>query len=399
MRLWSAGLAPLLFLSLINTPSSRAQVIVGTVRPYQLESVHPYPAGDDNHPVVATQRIVFPGAKFLRLHFTAVSLALGDSLTISTADGSQTLTYTNRGPDNDGEFWTFALPGESVEVALHAGPYPGYGYRIVEVGVGDVDLSSLTERGEQAGGGPAEATKCPDFTENVVCHKDDELFWNAQKPVAYLLFKQAGSDRMASCTGWLIEGTKKDTLITNRHCISDKSQLKSLQASFNLQTSKCEGDPDAPHPTLYGAKFPDDGGFFWVSKKDDLDYSLMQLKDSPEEKWGAITPLGRDPEPKDEIEIPQQPNGLKVVGWYQFDDKKTRCLVGKVFGVISEFTVQCFLKSGSSGSPVLTPSGRAVGLARAGSKIPGDCTRLANTMSAICKDAGGENGYLDCGNP
>ena len=379
MRLWLAVI--LLWLLATNV---FAQVTVGSVRPYGTETSHPYPAGSQDRPVVSEQHIAFPGAKFLRLHFVAMSLAPGDYLTVSGADGSEIWSYCGRGPDGDGDFWIFALSGDEVYVRLHGGPAPGYGYRISEVGIGEVDLANLDL--------PAEKD-CPDTRENVACHQDDPKFWSAQKAVARLLFSKAtDATKMAVCTGWLVTGADPDTLITNRHCISSQDQIKSLQATFNLQTIKCEGKAIAV-PSTYGGEVLLRVGPVQPAIPE-FDYSLIQLKGSPQKAWGAIQALSRDPKLNEEISIPQHPEGgLKLVAWWEDPKHTMRCTVTKVYGALGEFGWTCAGSPGSSGSPILDVSGGGLGLVTVTSKVPGECFSVSLQLKAICKDAAA---FLKC---
>ena len=360
-----------------------AQVEIGSVLPYSAETSHPYPAGSEGRPVVWVERVAFPGAKFLRLHFIAMSLAPGDYLTVTGADGSESWTYSGRGPDGDGDFWTFTVSGEEAYVRLHGGREPGYGYRISEVGRGEVDLATLDLAEKD----------CPDARENVACHQNDPRFWSAQKAVARLIFSKAtNAEKMAACTGWLVTGEESDTLITNRHCISSQDQIKSVQATFNLQTLKCEGK-DLAVPSNYAADV--------LLKKGpvrpqipDLDYSLIQLKGDPQKTWGAIQALSRDPKLKEEISIPQHAEGsVKLVAWWEDPKHTTRCTVTKVYGTIGEFGWTCAVSHGSSGSPVLDASGGGLGLVTSTSKVQGECFSSGLQLKAICKDAAA---FLKC---
>ena len=127
---------------LFGSVTLRAQVKVGDVRPYHAESPHPYPAGSAERPVVWEEHVISPGAKFVRVHFTGLSLAPGDYLTVSSPDRSHVDTYTEKGPQGDGDVWAFSIYGEEAVVAIHGGPSPGYGYRIEEVGHGTGQIDS-----------------------------------------------------------------------------------------------------------------------------------------------------------------------------------------------------------------------------------------------------------------
>jgi len=142
---------------------------IGDVKPYRAETPHPYPLGADDRPVVWADTVISPGATFIRVHFTALHLAPGDYLTVSSADGSQVWKYTGRGPRGDGDLWAFAVNGDAAIVEVHGGRGTGHGYVIDKVGHG-------TWR-------PTPEVVCgSDGREDVVCHLSE--IDAAQKPVA-----------------------------------------------------------------------------------------------------------------------------------------------------------------------------------------------------------------------
>ena len=131
--------AVLVFLLLGAVPAlAQSPLRVGEVRPYAAESPHPYPLGTEARPVVWTDRVISPGATFLRVHFTGLSLAEGDYLTVSSPDGSQVWTYTGRASHGNGDLWSFAIDGDEAIVQIHGGRDTGHGYRIDAVGHGTV---------------------------------------------------------------------------------------------------------------------------------------------------------------------------------------------------------------------------------------------------------------------
>src|SRR5262249_60083275 len=61
----------------------------GEVKAFAAETPHPYPKG-------WSDRVFSPGAEFVRVHFTGLNLADGDTLTVSSPDRGQVWTYTGR---------------------------------------------------------------------------------------------------------------------------------------------------------------------------------------------------------------------------------------------------------------------------------------------------------------
>ena len=75
---------------------------VGRVFSVDFKSPHPAPASWN-------ETYTFPGAKFVRLHFSGFNLAPGDKLVVSSSDGAQAWEYTGRGVNGNGDFWSFAV--------------------------------------------------------------------------------------------------------------------------------------------------------------------------------------------------------------------------------------------------------------------------------------------------
>ena len=90
--------------------SERAEA--GKVLDFRAESPHPAVDG-------WAQSYSFPGAEFVRLHFKGFHLQEGDKLLVSSPDGLQSWEYTGKGANHNGDFWSFAINGDTVK------SYPG----------------------------------------------------------------------------------------------------------------------------------------------------------------------------------------------------------------------------------------------------------------------------------
>ena len=355
---------------------------VGDIRPYQAETPHPYPLGNDQRPVVWSDTVVSQGAEFIRVHFRGLSLAPGDFVTVSSPDRSQVWTYTGRGPHGNGDVWAFAIDGDEAIVELHGGRGNGHGYVIDQVGHGTVRL-----------GEPTPEVVCgTDGREDVACHLPE--IDAAQRPVARLLFTSGGGQFL--CTGWLAAGSNGSTLMTNNHCIKNQTETSSLQAKFNFQRTTCGGTTNAATTDYAGGTFLKTNNVDRRGSKGGLDYTLLTLQGTPEATWGEITPTTNNGSLGTLIWFIQHPGGnQKKVGYWEDAAKTARCnvdAVNQTYGrsaTGSQTAYACDSEGGSSGSPIVNPTtGRAIALHHFGGVSGNPCLNSGTEMSSICADAG-----------
>lgn len=376
------------------TTMLNAQIKIGSVLPYASETPHPYPTGNNRKPVVWQETVSSPGAQSIRIHFVGFSLGPGDFLTITAVDGSESQTYTGRGPFDDGEFWSFTVEQDDAVIALHSGNSPEYGYQIDAIAHGDISM-------KDAYSAPAEAN-CTSGFENVVCHDKNAAFWAGQKPVAKLIFVDDDAEYVG--TGWLVSGYKPNLLITNNHNIPTKEVAKTLQVVFDFQTGTCDGgggngteDRFQANPSVFETN--DD--------RDNYDYTIVGLlkndaEESPSRKWGDLTASSKDPGDKDKIWIPQHPHGqVKQAGWFSDNDHKTDCSITGFDGT-TRVEYICGIATGSSGAPVEDPNNApngiplVVALHHRNVQSANSCPALGIKMSAICADDRKKQHLLAC---
>ena len=351
------GLLAISSLSFAQTPN-----VVGEVRAYSAESPHPYPTGDANRPVVWRDVVVSPNAEFLRLHFRGFALAPGDYVTVSNPDGSDFWVYEGRGRKGTGDFWSFAVQGDTAIVELHGGPRNSNGYHIDALGHGSRQI------------GPPSATPeivCgTDGREDIACHTLphlDDIPIVYERPVANLLF--VSGPFLFSCTGWLIDGLNNHTLITNNHCISKQGEVDSLQASFNYQSTVCNSDMPAAIKSYAGGNLLITNNIDRRGRKGGLDYSLLTLLPDPQnlsslDMFGELTASIEPVVENDFIWFIQHPRGdPKEVGYWEDATQSTRCevdTVNETYGrsaLGSQVGYACDSEGGSSGSPIILDSG------------------------------------------
>ena len=380
-RAGSVSLAVLTLVALATVPAlaDGGRIKVGDVRPYAAETPHPYPK-------TWTDRVFSPGAEFVRVHFTGLHLGDGDSLTVSSPDGSQVWTYTGRGPHGNGDVWSFAIDGDTAIVELKGGRGNGWGYRIAEVGHGLVSMSGKKNP-------PTTEVVCgTDGREDIACYPT--LVSGAAKPVARLLFTSGGFQYL--CTGWLVAGASNSTMLTNNHCMDNQTEVSSLQASFNYQYSACNGSTLAGTVNYNGGTFLKTNTEKKKGNKGGLDYTILTVNGNPEATWGELTASSTAPVVGRQINFIQHPGGNpKDVGHFEDAAHSTLCAINTInqtYGFSaagSQTGYGCDSEGGSSGSPIVdATTGRVIGLHHYGGVTSSPCLNSATMMSKVCADVG-----------
>jgi lysyl endopeptidase len=387
-RLRSAAVAVGLVLSPGTWALAQERVVEdGRVTFYQSQLAG-YPAGSADHPSVHEEIVVSVGAEFVRVHFTGLNLAKGDYLTLTDPKGRHLEILQGKGDFEDGDLWSFAVPGDTVVLNLHAGSRDDvkgeYGYRIDSLVHGTLPLEleeesdEIMSRVDDPFAAPIEPKSICGTVgyENVACRPHV----TSQRSVARLLAVSSTGSRSVRCTGWMVRGSNANTLITNNHCFSTAAAVRSIEAQFNFQTTTCNGTTTAPTTSYRGNALLRTVGM-------PLDYTLATLFGSPEATWGEIIPLRRRPRVGELIAILQHPAGRpKKIGYFENSAHTNRCDVESVSG--TQLRYSCDTEGGSSGSVVLgvgtsTSTNTAVGLHHLGG-----CPNAATALADICTSAG-----------
>jgi V8-like Glu-specific endopeptidase len=360
---------------------AQTRVRVGEERPYSA-NLGAYPAGAPDRPVVWSETIHSSGATFIRVHFKKFQLPEGDYLTVSSPDGTDFWTYTAKGVNGTGEFWSFMVESDTAIVELHAGPAlkaRGRRYGVVVDRIAHGFLSPDVEPG------PAEKVICStNGEENVACHATVNV-----APVARISFQSGGSSFV--CTSWLVAGSNPNTALTNNHCVSTQAEVSTVQARFNFQTTTCTGTTTATTSTFAGGTF-----LKTSSVTGGLDYTLYTLQGNPEATFGEYTATSKAPTTGLSINVIQHPGGrVKQIGFWANSGHTTRCTlstINQTYGGSATGTqtgYSCDTEGGSSGSAVMDAgTGRIIALHHFGGVTSSPCLNSGTQMRQICANAG-----------
>lgn len=357
-------------------PAQAQRIKVGDELPYDA-ATSAYPRGAAHRPVSWTETIVSPGATFLRIHFDRMNLPDGDYVTVSSPDTDEFWTYSGKGPNGTGDFWSFAVESDTAVVELHSGPKrrgAHYGLSIDRIAHGTKPLW-----GDD--GGVTKIVCGTDGRKNAACYPSVNT-----NPVARLSFQSGGSSYV--CTGSLVAGSNSSTLLTNNHCFKNQTETNTVQARFNYQTTTCTGSTQASYTTYAGGTF--------LKTSASLDYTLITLQGNPEATWGEYTATTKTPTVAMAINFPQHGGGgLKKVGYWKDSAGTQRCDVAGAnvtvsgYSSSSQMTYSCDSEGGSSGSPIMDAgTGRIIGLHHLGGVGGGTCLNSATQMKNVCPNAG-----------
>ncbi|HKV07124.1 MAG TPA: serine protease [Thermoanaerobaculia bacterium] len=377
LRFMMAG-AALALLVAASPAEAQRRIKVGDELPYFSATPKAYPRGAADRPVVWSERVVSSGATFVRVHFSRFNLPDGDYVTVSSPDGTDFWTYTGKGPHGTGELWAFMVEGDTAVVELHAGNAPikgrraGFGFSIDRIahGTEPMDLD------------PAEKIICgTNGSQNAVCQPGINM-----NPVARLSFQSGGSSFV--CTGWLVAGSNANTMLTNNHCVDNQTEVSTVQARFNYQTTTCTGTTQATFSSYAGGTF--------LRTSTGLDYTIFTLQGNPEATWGEYTATSKQPTTGMAINFPQHPGGgLKKIAYWKDSAQTLRCDVSTVNATYggstsgSQMGYSCDSEGGSSGSPIMDAgTGRIIGLHHFGGVGGSTCLNSATQMRQVCSNAG-----------
>jgi len=190
-------------------------------------------------------------------------------------------------------------------------------------------------------------------------------FYVYSKPIAFVYFLTAKTQKESNCTGFLLSPS---LILTNQHCINDPGQLRTAYIRFGYET-------DRPLLPTYATTQI-------VLQDEDLDFSLLRL-DGDASAW-LQTAIDPNPVKKNQLLILiQHPDGrpkFLAERGCQIDASDA----SEKNGNNTDFVHLCDSEGGSSGSPVMDKgTGKVVGLHHLGTNLA-DKTKNLNFAVKIC---------------
>jgi hypothetical protein len=312
---------------------------VGELEPLQLASPSPY--GKAFGAEAREYVVRYPGATYVRVHFSRFDLAPGDWLTISSPDGEESFSYTGKGPHGTGEFWANSILGDTAIVRMQATVGGPGGFEIDSFGRGTVDII-----GELPGPDPAPESVCgTQDWKDATCYSTGTYTTEYEKSRAAVL-ELIGC--CTSCTAFKVSDSGQ--FLTNNHCASTTSGVQSIELRLMYQTPGCGTGTATYTGSVIGSQL--------VRTDATLDYTLFTTTGDAT-SIPCLTLENRLPAVGERIYIAGHPGGgPKKLSIESASNTGGLCRVDAApyagNSATSDVGYYCDTAGGSSGSPVLS---------------------------------------------
>lgn len=295
----------------------------------------------------------YPGAEYVKLHFTRFLLLPGDYLTVSTPDGGESHRYTGSA---DGT-WSMSVTGDTAKLQLHMGSPDLLGLRatLASLGVTVDRVARGFTRTERSAKSAADRARKSQGREESVCltdTKSDAVCYRTTNPVMYRRSKAVVRlliDGTELCTAWRVGPNNR--LITNHHCLETSEQAIQTEVWFNYQCAVC-GGYEVFRPTKV-----------WASKvlltDATLDFTLFSVEDFElVQHYGYLELDNRAPKAGEQLYVPQHPSGAPAAITADLGNGNCAVVDASYDGYAkdTDASYYCDTEGGSSGSPVIARS-------------------------------------------
>ncbi|HET9517281.1 MAG TPA: serine protease [Actinoplanes sp.] len=302
------------------------------------------------------QTFHYPGASYVKLHFSRLKLLPGDWVTVADAAGGEVHRYDTESAET-AQRWAMSVDGDTAVLHLHRGsdrlPRRGKTYGVV---VDQVARGNSPAEQQQLEAATAEPT-APGVTglEESICGDDqsrDAVCYRTADPVAFS--RSMGVARLLIngtelCTGWRLG--PKNRMVTNNHCFDDSDDAYETEVWFNYQCKVC-GAPQTVRPTkVWGDRV--------LATNAKYDFTLFTLERFYRvRKFGHLALDARRPNRNEALYLPQHPGGrpTRIAGGKGEGAANCKVVDRHYTGYAkgSDVSYYCDTEGGSSGSPVLS---------------------------------------------
>jgi hypothetical protein len=307
----------------------------------------------------------YPGASYVKLHFSRMAMRPGDYLTVSNPDGTESYRYEAPRELDTGaaDKWAMSITGDTAVLEMHrtGGDPPGLSSLLGQLGV-DVDRvargfsrTEQSRRPERQLTAPSRSAPGRTGREESVCGSDtsaDAVCYRSADPVAYTKSKAIARlliNGTELCTGWRVGPNNR--MLTNNHCFTTSAEAYATEVWFNYQCATC-GGYDVFKPTkVWGAKV--------LATDRVYDFTLFSVDNfTAVRKFGNLVLDPARPAKGQELYVPQHPAGepTRIAG--TLGERAGNCSVADQsytgYAANSDVSYYCDTEGGSSGSPVLS---------------------------------------------
>ena len=293
----------------------------------------------------SVQRMSYPGATFVKVHFDKMMLADGDWVEVSGK--GESYRYDNA---SGAGAWATSVTGDTATLTLHRA------HKAAASVLGDLSAFGATVDKVSRGLTPAEVAERNRAPESV-CDKDDKrdaVCYRETDPKAYESSQAVARlliNGTTLCTAWRIGPNNR--MITNHHCFTTSDEAKSTEVWFGYECAICGAGAAVPAEKVRG----DDV----LATDQTYDYTLFTLDDFDKVKdFGYLELDDRVADKGEKLYIPQHPSGKPLEIAVDSDVENGYCRVEepKFQGYEADTDVgyRCDTEFGSSGSPVIARS-------------------------------------------
>ncbi|MBJ3809290.1 trypsin-like peptidase domain-containing protein [Streptomyces flavofungini] len=315
-----------------------------------------------------------PGAQYVKVHFSRLTLARGDYLTVADPSGREVHTYhgdPTRGGAAKGDasftrhgrtgFAAMSVDGDTAVITLHTREGRNSAATI------DRYWRGYSDKEIKAKNGPGVFSVCgADGRRDTVCYKENHpAQYNASRPVARMLTNGNGW-----CTAWRVG--RGNHMMTNNHCVKTQAELDTMEVQFNYDCATCGGNNPGP-----GTKV---GANQLLRNSAELDFALFNVDNFDQiSQFGTLFLETRAPVINERAYvIGHGDTKPKRISLFEERDGGAYCAVKTTGG--NSVGYSCDTSGGNSGSPVLAGSSHKVIALHWGGSCPNN---VGNRMDRI----------------